>query len=329
MSAPANARKSERLLNLLIMLLVQRRFVSKARIREILYPETSTEAFEKMFERDKEELRSLGVPIEVGSLDALFDEPGYRIRPDEFALPSISLAADEAAVVGLAAKVWEHARLADATTGALRKLTAAGLDPDVSALQIAETRLSADEPAFDDFWEATQCRVPVAFDYRGAGALRATRRHVQPWGVVRSSGRWYAVGWDTDRQAERIFRLSRVESAVSRDGEPGCYEVPSDADAAAITRRLAPPVQRVTLVVLVRAGSGHGLRRDAARQQLGVDGPDRTTGWDRLWVERGPNAADEVLSYGAAVFVETPETVRSEVQQRLADALGIDHAGAR
>ena len=72
------------------MLLVQRRFVAKERIREILYPDQATDAFEKMFERDKEELRSLGVPIEVGQLDAFFDdEPGYRIRPDEFALPEI------------------------------------------------------------------------------------------------------------------------------------------------------------------------------------------------------------------------------------------------
>ena len=60
------AQKSERLLNLLIMLLVQRRFVAKERIRELLYPDSSDEAFEKMFERDKDELRALGVPIEVG-----------------------------------------------------------------------------------------------------------------------------------------------------------------------------------------------------------------------------------------------------------------------
>ena len=78
-------RKSERLLNLLIMLLVQRHYVAKDRIRTILYPDSSTDGFEKMFERDKEELRSLGVPIEVGHMDAYFDdEPGYRIRPDEF-----------------------------------------------------------------------------------------------------------------------------------------------------------------------------------------------------------------------------------------------------
>src|SRR5215210_8531667 len=86
------SRKSERLLNLLIMLLVQRHYVSKERIREILYADSSRDAFEKMFERDKEELRSLGVPIEVGSIDPLFDdEPGYRVKPDEFAVPDVRL----------------------------------------------------------------------------------------------------------------------------------------------------------------------------------------------------------------------------------------------
>ena len=105
----ATRQKSERLLNLLIMLLVQRHYVAKDRIRSILYPDSTPDAFEKMFERDKEELRSLGVPIEVGNMDAYFDdEPGYRIRPDRFALPDIDLA-DEAAVIGLATKVWQHA----------------------------------------------------------------------------------------------------------------------------------------------------------------------------------------------------------------------------
>src|ERR671914_508755 len=59
------APKSERLLNLLIMLLVQRRPIAKDRIRELLYADSRPDAFEKMFERDKEELRSLGVPVEV------------------------------------------------------------------------------------------------------------------------------------------------------------------------------------------------------------------------------------------------------------------------
>ena len=130
----------------------------------------ASDAFEKMFERDKEELRSLGVPIEVGQMDAYFDdEPGYRVQADLLALPDISLTADEVAVVGLATKVWQHAKLARATTEAVRKLTALGADLDVSALDIVEPRLNADEPSFDVFLEATQERQAVTFGYRRPG----------------------------------------------------------------------------------------------------------------------------------------------------------------
>ena len=123
------ARKSERLLNLLITLLVSRTYVTKERLRSVVEPyrEAGDEAFEKMFERDKEELRSLGIPIEVGYVDRAFeDEPGYRIDRSAFELPDIELEPQEAAVIGLAARVWQHAGLAAATSDALVKLKAAG-----------------------------------------------------------------------------------------------------------------------------------------------------------------------------------------------------------
>lgn len=319
-----NMRKTERLLNLLIMLLVQRSYVSKDRIRAILYPDSSTDAFEKMFERDKEELRSLGVPIEVGSLDAFFnDEPGYRIRPDEFALPEINLAADEAAVIGLATKVWEHARLAEATTEAVRKLTALGVPLDVSALDIAEPRLTADEPSFDVFWEATQDRQPVEFEYRRSGQGATTTRHLQPWGVVRYSGRWYAVGYDTDRGGERVFRLSRVEGEARKVGEPASYDVPAGTDVRATTHRLAPAPSTEQAVVLVRQGAGHALRRNAESVESDVSGPDDRTAWDRVTVTRGGvGMADELLGYGADVLVEEPAALREAVVDRLTRAVG-------
>lgn len=312
-------RKSERLLNLLIMLLVQRHYVSKERIRSILYPEAGEEAFEKMFERDKEELRSLGVPIEVGQIDAFFDdEPGYRIRPDELALPDIQLEADEASVIALATRVWEHARLAEATTEAVRKLTALGVPVDVSALDIAEPRLSAEEPCFDTFWEATQERQPVEFDYQGTGDDAAATRHLQPWGVVRYSGRWYAVGLDTDRGEERVFRLSRVVGAARKVGRPGSYEVPPGTDVRATARRLAPAPSTEQVVLLVRSGTGHALRRNAERIEPGAPGPDQHTTWDRLVVTRtSAGFADEVLSQGADAVVESPASLRDEVVARL------------
>jgi proteasome accessory factor B len=313
------ARKTERLLNLLIMLLVQRHFVSKERIRAILYPESSHDAFEKMFERDKEELRSLGVPIEVGQIDPFFeDEPGYRIRPDEFALPEINLEADEAAVIGLATKVWEHARLAEATTEAVRKLRALGVPVDVSALDIVEPRLTADEPSFDVFWEATQERVPVEFDYARSGQDQVSTRHLQPWGVVRYSGRWYVVGYDTDREAERVFRLSRVQGEARKAGEPGSFEVPPGTDVRSVAKRLAPAPSTERAVVLARTGAGHALRRNADRIETGVSGPDQRTGWDRLVLTRGGmGMVDELLGFGADVYVEEPAGVRRAVVDRL------------
>ena len=311
------AGKSERLLNLLIMLLVQRHYVSKERIREILYPDSASDAFEKMFERDKDELRSLGVPIEVGQMDAFFDdEPGYRIRPDEFALPDISLTADEAAVVGLATKVWQHARLAEATTEAVRKLTALGVDVDMTALDIIEPRLSADEPAFDVFWEATVSRRPVTFDYQRPGYDAPLTRHLEPWGVVRFSGRWYAVGLDTDRGEERVFRLSRVVGPAKATGAPGSFDVPAGTDVRAVARRLAPTAPSEKAVVLVRPGAGAVLRRAAETFEPDVDGPDESTPWDRHHLPSGAQI-EELLALGPDVYVEQPESLRTEVVTRL------------
>ena len=316
------ARKSERLLNLLIMLLVQRRYVSKDRIRAILYGDApSAEAFEKSFERDKEELRSLGVPIEVGQMDPYFDdEPGYRVRADEFALPEISLESDEASVVALATRVWEHARLAEATTDAVGKLTAAGLELDLGALEIAQPRLTADEPSFDVFWEATLARRPVTFDYRRPGYDQPLTRHLEPWGVVRFSGRWYVVGQDTDRGEERVFRLSRVVGPATMSGPAGSFVVPPGTDVREAARRLAPSTPTEEAVVLLRPGAGAVLRRSATTVEADVDGPDDETPWDRLRLSGAQ--ADELLAFGSDVYVEGPPALRDEVVARLRRAVG-------
>ena len=317
------AAKTERLMNLLIMLLVQRGYVTKDRIRDVLYPSSSPEAFDKMFERDKEELRSLGVPIELGSVDPLFDdEQGYRISPEQFALPPISLTADEAAVVGLATRVWEHASMAEATTEAVRKLTAAGVDVDVSALEIASPRLSAEEASFDTFLRATQDRSEIEFDYRASRAAEPSTRHLQPWGVTRYAGRWYVVGHDTDRAATRIFRLSRVVGEARITGEPGGFEVPEGTDVRALARTLAPEPPQGRVSLLVRRRAGHSLRRTAAEVTEAVDGPDGSRDWDRVVLTRLPyDLAGEVLAHGPDAYVEEPADLRRQVVDRLRAAV--------
>lgn len=318
MSAP---RKSERLLNLLIMLLVQRHYVPKSRIRSILYPDASDEAFDRMFDRDKDELRSLGVPIEVGRLDPLFDdEPGYRVRPEDLALPPVDLEPDEAAVVGLATRVWQHQRLAEATTEAVRKLTAAGLEVDLAALDIAEPRLAAEEPVFDVFWEGVQARRTVVFDYRRPGETTASRRRLQPWGVARHAGRWYVVGWDLDRSAERVFRLSRVVGDARLTGPARAYEVPAGTDVRAIARSLAPAPARVEVELLVRSGAGHRLRSVATSVEPVAAPPGAGPGsrWDRVRLTGSPgDLEEEALAHGPDVVVVAPASLRERVVARL------------
>lgn len=317
------ARKSERLLNLLITLLVSRTYVGKARIREVIedYRTAGDDAFEKMFERDKEELRSLGVPIEVGYVDRMFeDEPGYRVERSAFELPEIDLEPDEAAVVGLAARVWQHAGLAATTTQALVKLKAAGVGVDRAALDVVQPQLTAEEPAFEAFWDATRTRTEVTFDYRTSTAAEPTTRRLQPWGVVSYRGRWYAVGHDVDRGEPRMFRLSRVQGAVRTTTRPQSYEIPEGTDLRELTQMLAPRRPDRTAVVLVRQGAGHGLRRHARP----TDGAGHRDGWDRLEVDfaSAETLADEILEYGADVVVEEPAEVRDEVVARLERVVG-------
>jgi proteasome accessory factor B len=323
--------KSERLLNLLILLLAQRHYISKERIRELLedYRSASDEAFERMFERDKVELRELGAPVETGQAHKFFaDEPGSRIGPDDFALPGIELTADEAAVVGLASRVWQHAGLAAHTSDALTKLLAAGVEIDRERLDMPAPEVAADEPEFDAFWKASLDRVRVAFDYQRSGSSAVTKRLLEPWGVVSYSGRWYVVGHDVDRDAPRMFRLSRVRGSVSRKSKGDAYAVPPGTDLRELTTRLGPGPRTVQATVLIRPGAAAYLRRTGAAQESGVTGPDGTPGWDRFVITSSSihGLADEVLAHSDRVCVEAPAELVDLVVARL-DAAALSAAG--
>lgn len=321
--------KAERLMNLHIMLLGARRFVSKETIRSAHYSDYPRDAkgdaaFERAFERDKDDLRSIGAFIETGSDDPLFDdEIGYRIPTELTSLPQIRFSADEAAVLGLAARAWEQATLAKAAGEALTKLTAAGVDIDPERLDVLAPAIRATEPAFEAFWEATQSRRTATFAYRKTGHAEAERRRLQPWGVVRSSGRWYVVGHDLDRGERRVFRLSRVVGEVKVTGKNFSYEVPEGVDVRAEAERLYPAPEPVDVDVLVRPGAAAALRRRCA-ESTGTDvGPDGDP-WDRLVLRvPAPEATDLALAHGPDVVVLGPEHVRERVLQRVRRALEV------
>lgn len=334
------SRKTERILNLTICLLVSGRYLPKSQIREAVegYHDLSDSAFERTFERDKDELRALGVPIEVGSFDAFFDdEPGYRIKASEFELPPVELDADEAAVVGVAARVWQHASVAESTQSALAKLRAAGVEPDTSQLATLEPSVQAREEAFEPLWTAVLDRVRVSFTYRGT-----EKRTLEPWGMTASKGRWYVIGYDTDRAATRMFKLTRITDKPRRLSKVGAYEVPEDLDLRALARSLDPREPHRTATIAVRAGKGPTLRRqsrpsDQPDGAAAADGPAASTeaetgarlpvGFEVLRVAYSDRhtLAEEVVRYGADAIVLDPP----ELRERVLDMLGRVARGSR
>jgi proteasome accessory factor B len=307
--ASASADKTERLLNLILALKSARRPVSKQKIRESLpayAAATSDEAFDRMFERDKDELREMGIPISTTVLDVLFDdEVGYRIDASETTLPAITFEPDEVAALALAARAWSTASISGAASAGLRKLRLSGVEIDESVAAGAEPRIRTKEPAFEAVHGAVSALQPITFDYRkNDGEL--TTRHVQPWALKNWHGRWYLTGFDVDRGDERAFRLSRFEGAVRRKGRAGSYAVPSD-HVPEVALEAQPPEPEGMAVVRVRHGRGHTLRRLA----------QRTTEIDEQWAEvevpyrRGTTERDVVALGTHAVAVSPPELVEA------------------
>ena len=307
----------------MIALLSTRRWLSKEQIRSSV-PQyaagESAEAFDRMFERDKEELRELGVPLVTGSDSAWFeDEVGYRIDRDAYSLPEISFTAAELAVLGLASRVWQQASLAGPAARALVKLKALGVESDEGSLVGVEPRVRTSEPAFDPLYAAARDRAPVSFTYATARTGEVGLRQVEPWVITSWHGRWYLVGHDRDRGAARVFRLDRVQGRVRRLGAAGSFDVPEDLDARALVSGLATDLPVRTARVRLAPGAGQGLRMRAV-----ASGDDDVV---EIPFHDVAEVADQIAGHGPDARVEGPDDVRDAVLERLRGALSA-HATA-
>ena len=333
---PMVAAKTERLLNLVIALLYTRRPLTKEQIRATVaaYAETtSTEAFDRMFERDKDELRELGIPLVAEPIDRFFeDEIGYRIDRREYALPKIEFTREELTVLALAARAWEQASLAGPAAAAMRKLAAAGVERDDTSIVGLEPRVRTVEAAFESVRRAVVNAYPITFGYRTGGTGDVLTRRVRPWGLASWHGRWYLTGYDVDRQAPRVFRLGRIRGIVAKAGASGSYRIPGDLDPIAMIAASSADPSPLVARVLVRDGAGHQLRRRAtltatderpSGSDAGDPGRDTEPGWSLLEVSFAglEAAAGELAAYGPDVRVLGPPDLVAAVVEQLRSAL--------
>ncbi len=241
----AKIPRIERLLNLAAFLLQQRAPVPWADIRRqvVGYDDAGEQALARRFERDKADLRAMGVPIEYTPGDE-FGLEGYFIPKTDCFLPALDLTFDDAAALALVSRIAEPgmpAELAGPLRSAIRKLLYAVDDaPDVLAAAEEDVLFVASPPSGDaerSAWLAAAVaavadRKTVRFRYYAISRDAEALRTVDPYGVGSHEGHWYLVGRDRERGAVRSFRLDRFRSAPERvndDDEPD-FEAPERFD---------------------------------------------------------------------------------------------------
>lgn len=312
----------ERLINLVALLLEARRPLTFEQIRDVLpaYQHGDQASAKRMFERDKDTLRDVGVPVEVAPTDVWAVEQGYRIPKDEYYLPELGFSLEEMWALFVAA----HAPGEDEEAGqAFLKLTTA-TEGNILAT-VAERPVvpgvDASGPHLGAVADALARRRSIRFRYRSADGT-VGQRHVDPYTLVFRAGNWYLVGLDTSRGDVRSFRLSRFASRVKVG--PPASSPPEGFDATAELQAgpwgLGPP-----------ASTARVLFSPKVAWLVVASTPEARAGESRAdgWVEVDLPASDTdsfvswVLSFGPDAQVVEPNAIRDHVVARL-EAIAAD-----
>lgn len=326
---PIRNAPEERLVNLVVALTATEQGLTKDTIlatisgyREQLESGASKDALEKMFERDKENLRAMGVPIQAIGDTADPDDlraARYRIPTAEYELPvDITFSSAELALLNLAGGVWSDKSMSGPARSGLRKIRALGIDAESPIMGFAP-RISLREPAFGPLQRAIEQGRIVTFDYVKPGERAASKRRLEPLALIEFEARWHVYGIDLDQHAERTFLLTRIGSPVQ--------------------------VTRQSFDIALREGAGErglaGLRDLAARQSAVLElepGTEAALRLLRRAVSSGDDIpaqgirvpyvdahifADELASYGPEVRVVEPASLRDLVIARLRAAASL------
>jgi len=298
--------KTERLINLTLALLATKRYLKKAEIlTNVAGYEGSQEAKERMFERDKDDLRSLGIEIEVGDLDVFFeDEPGYRIPQKSYELDLPDLTSRELALLSIASSFWNDSVLAPSAQSGIRKLQSLGIPATMDFEFRMKYRFDNPTQLLDQITKAIISRSRINFSYDST-SLKA--RHLEPYRIVFWNGYWYLIGMDVDRQALRLFKLSRFLGDITVSKKKKEFEIPSNFNVSDYLPKEDVEIIR-TAKVNIRKDLGILLRE---RGKLIKPGEDFDT--YELNYENETVFLREIIWHGANVKILEPVELQSQL----------------
>lgn len=299
----------ERVLNLLIYLLESPTPVTADEIRFTVqgYGDQTDDAFHRMFERDKDVLRKLGVPLKRQPLDVWEVDFGYTVDPDEYAMDDPGLTHEERVALSLAARM---VRLGGSHLGLDALLKLGGVERG-GGLEPLGADLGAGADALGELFAAVTDRRRVSFGYRGSP------RSLDPYGIAHRRGHWYLVGSTTE--GERVYRVDRIEGLEVSE-QSGSFKRPRAFD-----------IRKVMDLQPWEAGSGDRVEAVVhfntdvswwAARTLGLPEPE-PEGELRAVVPVVNRDAflGWVLSFGDSAEILEPPEMRQEVVARVSAAL--------
>jgi proteasome accessory factor B len=299
-------RKTERLINLTLALLATKRYLKKSEIlTNVQGYEGSQDAKERMFERDKDDLRSLGIEIEVGDLDVFFeDEPGYRIPQKTYELNVPNLTGRELALLSVASNFWNDSILAPNAQSGIRKLQSLGIPASLDFEFRMKYRFENPSELLEQISKAILQKSRISFAYDSA-SLKT--RHLEPYRIVFWNSYWYLIGMDIDRKAIRLFKLSRFQGSVEISKKKNEFNIPTDFD---VSQHL--PKQDVEIirraVVEIRKDSGALFRRRGKQTAEGVE-------FDTYEIDYENERAflREILWHGENIRLVEPQALKEQL----------------
>lgn len=310
----------ERLFSLVLALLSSEAGLTKSEIlstvqgyRQRFVHSGDNSNLERQFERDKDDVRELGVPLEtIESPDQAGNNHNlrYRIPRVDYELPDdISFSAEESTLLGLAAMVWREGSLSEESRRAMVKLRSLGIATAEPVLSYAP-QLRVREQSFEPLRSALDKKVLVSFDYVKPGERSSSQRTVAPLALVQHQGRWHLYAQDPATKRFKTFLLRRIVSNV-RVSKKTFEESASDAAERALTE-LEAVWQSNVAVVRVEPGTDAATRLSKRRGASIGSSTELELHFTDFHI-----FADELASFGPEVFVVSPPALTSAVIERL------------